>query len=155
LAVGAHLDETGNRAGGLAIGPARTSGLDPINPQSVFPTDADLVRFGIETGDIARLSVGGGPAQPEASALADGEGESTVMVAEDRAGLIDDVTGGMTEFVVEVAGRVAVGDETNIATVGLGRDRDAPGFSFGPHLLFGGITEREPGRPELVLGQDT
>ena len=106
----------------------------------------------LDVEDVAGPAVGGGGADPQAAALADGEGVGAVVPAEDGAGGRRSGRGpGRGAW----PGRpgVAVGDEADVVAVRLVGHGQAAGGRFGADLGLGGVAEGEQGVGQLVGGE--
>src|SRR6202030_65576 len=89
--------------------------------------------------DVAWLAVTGGRANAQALALPHGEGVGAVVVAQDGAGGVDDLTGRLTQVSGQESPGVAVGDEADVVAVGLVRDREPASGRLGPDLDLGRV----------------
>ena len=75
------------------------------------------------------------------------------MLADDRAGGVHDLAGGLAQVAGQEAPGVAVGDEADVVAVRLVRDRQATPRRLGPDLGLGRVAEREQGMGDLIRGE--
>lgn len=155
LVAMADLDADADGVGELWDGyPVEAVGAEVAGEEIFVGAYGDLVRVRMDVEDVERIGAG----EAEALALADGEGLDSGVVADDFAGGVDEVAGGVGERlfdVVEVGLEegvvVAVGDEADLLGVGLGGDVEA---GVGGHDAYGGLlhfAEGKEGAGELVL----
>src|SRR5207237_10628785 len=125
FAVGAELDEAlrGLRGRGAA-GPDGAGRGDLGDVEAFGGTNGGSTGHRLGVGDVAGLAVAGRGADPQAAALADGEGVGAVVLAEDGAGLVDDLAWRLAQLLGQEAAGVAVGDEADVVAVRLVRDRE-------------------------------
>ncbi len=141
---------------GSAAAPAGLDGREGDHVQGLRRADGHGVVHRGDVEDVAGLAVGGGVADAQALALADGEAVRAVVGAEPGAGLVDDVAFRLPEAGGEEALGVTVGDEADVVAVGLLRDRQAAALCLGADLVLRGhgVAQREHGVGELPLVQD-
>ena len=125
FAVSAKLDEA---VAGLpwrdAAGPDGARGADLGDVEAFGGAHGDRLGHRLDVEDVAGLAVTGRGAHAQAAALADGEAEGAVVLAEDGAGLVDDLAGCRAQLLGQEAPGVAVGDEADVVAVRLVRDRE-------------------------------
>ena len=154
LAVGAELDEAVARLRWRgAAGPDGAGGGDLGDVEALGGTHGDRPGHRLDVEDVAGLAVAGGGADPQAAALADGEGVGAVVLAEDGTGGVDDRAGCLAQVPGQEALGVAVGDEADVVAVRLVRDREAAPRGLGADLRLGGVAEREHGVGDLLGGE--
>src|SRR5690606_11337231 len=152
-AVGTQLGGVGAGADGGGAAPAGADRGEGGDVEGVRGADGDGVVDRGDVEDVAGLAVGGGGADPQALAVADGEAVGALVGAHLGAGLIDDVALGAAEAVGEEAPGVAVGDEADVVRVGLLGDGESAALGLGADLLLGGdgVTEGEHRVGELPV----
>src|SRR5690242_4243535 len=123
LAVRAKLDEAvAGLLRGDAAGPYRARGSDLDDVEALGRAYRDRPGHRLDVEDVAGLAVTGRGADPQAPALADGEGVGAFVLAQHGAVGVDDLTRGVAEVLGQEPARVAVGDEADVMAVGLVRD---------------------------------
>ena len=162
IGMGADLDlavdprlRCGADVGGGVPGPRGADAGEMGDAEVGAGADGHGVRGGVETGDEARLAVGGRLLDAEPLALADGEGHRTVVLSEDFALAVLDEPRAHRDLVGQPGLRVAVGDEADVVGVGLVRHREAALGRLGADLgLRSGRSDREVAVLELLAGED-
>ena len=142
---------------GDAAAPARPDALDAVDGELLARADGHRAGDRLDVEDVARLAVVGGPADPQALALADGEPEGAVVAAEHLAARVVDESRRRQragpQLLAQPAGGVAVGDEADVVAVGLVGDLQAAALGLVPDLGLRGVAEREQRVRELLLGE--
>ena len=154
FAVGAELDEAlrGLRGRGAA-GPDGAGRGDLGDVEAFGGTNGDSTGHRLDVEDVAGLAVAGRGADPQAAALADGEGVGAVVLAEDGAGLVDDLAWRLAQVLGQEAAGVAVGDEADVVAVRLVRDREPAPRGLGADLSLRRVAEGEHGVADLLGGE--
>ena len=157
VAVGAQLDGAVQRRGGDAAAPARPDALDVVDGELLAGADGHRAGDRLDVQDVARTAVVGGPADPQALALPDGEPERAVVACRaprrSRGRRAPPTSARRSELLAQPAGGVAVGDEADVVAVRLPGDLQAAALRLGPDLGLRRVAEREQRVRELLLGR--
>ena len=132
-----------------AAGPDRADGGDLGDVEALGGADGHRPGHRLDVQHVAGPAVVGGRADAQAPALADGEGVGAVVLAEDGAGLVDDLAGGLAEVPGQEPLGVAVGDEADVVAVRLVGHRQPAAGGLGADLVLRRVAEREHGVAEL------